>query len=440
MTRQGKEHKDIIIIGGGLAGLTAAHMLSHLGVDTLLVERDSALGGGNRSLRDQRGNSFDKGYHALDCDRSRVTERFFQRVLGGRCLPHPLRRGIALKDELLDYNAPLSQWPESLRALFDTSPEVDDLSGEITEAKLRGIYGERFSRFVYDEVLSSYPSKRWALAQGGRAEDHMGIIYPWFFPRTAKSVERDNEWDRYHDRMRHREQSILYPEQGGFEAFVTAIAEDVDRRHAELLTGTAIDFQWQADGVHLAGIRCGERELSADRYLWCAPPPLLFKALSIPFSVGVPQELVLGNFEFEAPIDSEYLEILVGSAQHLINRIGFPDKLAGKGERLLQVEFYFPKGEYALSAEQWRDSWSQSLRTLGVAAAANKPRHFEFYSEIRGVATVEPLEAIKDQFQQTFAALETNIRIPYLNMGPENINRVVPGVLAGVADILRETP
>ena len=102
--------KDVVIIGGGLSGLVAAHFLSHLGVESLLLERSNKLGGGNCSSRDRLGNIFDFGYHALDCQRSRITESFFKKIANYGYHQHFLNRGIVLDDYLLPYNVPISQW------------------------------------------------------------------------------------------------------------------------------------------------------------------------------------------------------------------------------------------------------------------------------------------------------------------------------------------
>ena len=44
-TLQGDVKTDVLIIGGGLAGILCAHMLENAGVDYLLVEADSICGG-----------------------------------------------------------------------------------------------------------------------------------------------------------------------------------------------------------------------------------------------------------------------------------------------------------------------------------------------------------------------------------------------------------
>ncbi|MGD9939937.1 MAG: FAD-dependent oxidoreductase, partial [Clostridia bacterium] len=56
--------KDIIVVGGGIAGLTAALSLAHKGRDVLLVEKNGSCGGlMNSFVRD--GFRFEGGARAL---------------------------------------------------------------------------------------------------------------------------------------------------------------------------------------------------------------------------------------------------------------------------------------------------------------------------------------------------------------------------------------
>ena len=140
-------HNEAIVVGAGLSGLTAAHELSHLGVDTLVLEKAPHTGGADRSLTDPWGNLFDNGCHILDHGRSVVTSAFFQRVLHGNVRRFALRRGLVLGNSLFPYNAPLAEWPPELRGLFDTPPREDDIVGELRpERWVRFLRGERVFR------------------------------------------------------------------------------------------------------------------------------------------------------------------------------------------------------------------------------------------------------------------------------------------------------
>ena len=55
-------NQEIVIIGGGPAGLTAAYQLSKEGTRTTVIEKDDVVGGISRTVN-HRGYRFDIGGH-----------------------------------------------------------------------------------------------------------------------------------------------------------------------------------------------------------------------------------------------------------------------------------------------------------------------------------------------------------------------------------------
>jgi protoporphyrinogen oxidase len=95
---------DVIICGGGLAGLAAGHALARAGREVTVLERESRVGGLARTL-EHRGQRFDLGGHRLITDSDRVRElvrdvvrepllrvpRSSRILLDGRRVEYPLR-------------------------------------------------------------------------------------------------------------------------------------------------------------------------------------------------------------------------------------------------------------------------------------------------------------------------------------------------------------
>lgn len=73
------EHYDVVIVGGGLAGLSSAAYLSHQGKKVILLER-GVLGGRAVTLK-IKGFSFNFGAHAIYGRDTSVLHRF-ERELG----------------------------------------------------------------------------------------------------------------------------------------------------------------------------------------------------------------------------------------------------------------------------------------------------------------------------------------------------------------------
>src|SRR5215510_9199481 len=65
---------NVAVIGGGLAGLTAANFLARAGFQVTLFEKSGAIGGRARTDVEQ-GFHFNLGPHALYCSGENITER-----------------------------------------------------------------------------------------------------------------------------------------------------------------------------------------------------------------------------------------------------------------------------------------------------------------------------------------------------------------------------
>ncbi|MDH3318582.1 MAG: FAD-dependent oxidoreductase [Betaproteobacteria bacterium] len=102
-------NSDVLICGGGLAGLAAGHALARAGADLAVLERAARVGGLARTV-EYRGQRFDLGGHRLLTDSERVRRlvgevvrepllavpRASKILLGGRCVDYPLRLPHAL--------------------------------------------------------------------------------------------------------------------------------------------------------------------------------------------------------------------------------------------------------------------------------------------------------------------------------------------------------
>jgi protoporphyrinogen oxidase len=425
---------DVVIVGGGLSGLCAAYTLSNYGIKSCLVEKSAQLGGGNQSFRDDDGNLFDMGYHALDDMRSPLTSRLFSHVLEHEIHRIPLRRGIVLDKQVLAYNSALEDWPEGL-AKKVTMATGDDLGADLSFDGIARVYGREFSNYCKNNIMASYPSEIGAQEMGREPQQSLGLIYPWFFPKSEAFKPRsDNEWNAYHDKMRQQEQRILYPKRGGFNAFIDALAAGIDRNYCDIFLDCGevkFDFekQTQCRGVQIDGL-----SLSADHYFWCAPFFPLANMFGMTLPKGKGQTLALGSFAFDKEVCDQYHELLVGSLDYPVNRISFPGKIRQEKNNLIQVEFLYPSNKTYAEREIAAD-WLTCLDELGLSGG-QKPRSQRVDFMPRGMVTEESLDSITSRFRTAFSNLETNVFVPFVNAGPENINRLVPSVINNTTDYL----
>lgn len=423
-------HYDAIVIGGGLAGSIAVRILSEQRYRVLVIEKQEHLGQNNRSFQNSRGEIFDPGYHALDENRSPFTTRFFAKVLEGKLHRILLRRGIVVGGHLFDFNAPVSAWPEKLAALFPAREFDDSIGGEPSRQSLAGIYGEAFTSLVFDEIIASYPPLQWQRERGVPEEKLLNLIYPWFFPRARRHWAPADESGRFHASVRESgEQYVLYPDEGGFGSFVEGIVRGIDHEFATVHT-SAKDVQCRFDATSLLmqSVQCDGVEYTADQYYWCAPVTGLAKLAALHVPALHPQRLALGSFSFDREVTCSYHEILVGDPRVPIGRISFPGKIAGVSNHRVQAEYLYPVGFRDADPATWQAQCLESFRTLGIVSRDAQVVEYSEAFEPRGFASVENLYDSVRHYGEVFATERTNVRIPHLGLGPENINRVVPSV------------
>jgi phytoene dehydrogenase-like protein len=116
--------KDIIVVGGGIAGLTAALSLAHKGKDVLLIEKNEHCGGlMNSFVRD--GFRFEGGARAL-VNAGLVKPLIKEFGLDIKVLPNPITLGIENKMLVINGEESLSSYASLLKKLYPESmDEVD---------------------------------------------------------------------------------------------------------------------------------------------------------------------------------------------------------------------------------------------------------------------------------------------------------------------------
>ena len=92
-----------------------------------------------------------------------------------------------------------------------------------------------------------------------------------------------------------------------------------------------------------------------------------------------------------------------------------------------------------MTKKEWKESWEKSLKNIGIIIPKNKIIEFNFIEEQKGYTTTEKYEKIKQIYVKKFAKIlkNSNIVFPYLNLGPENLNRVIPETRSSIINSLR---
>jgi protoporphyrinogen oxidase len=159
---------DVLVLGAGLAGLSAGHALARAGLRVGVVEKESAVGGLARTIT--RGPfRFDLGGHRF-FTRDEKVDGLVRGLLGEECLTVPRKSQIFLRNGYIDYPlTPLNAIsrlgaPTALRIVLDHAGE-----------RLRGRFGAReavspedwvvrnFGRTLFEIYFKEYSEKVWGI-------------------------------------------------------------------------------------------------------------------------------------------------------------------------------------------------------------------------------------------------------------------------------------
>jgi len=226
-----------LILGGGLAGLSAGLMLARGGLSPTIVERDSQAGGLARTLS-YNGCRFDLGGHRFLTDDESV-ENLVRDIVGPDLITVRRKSSIYLKGRYIDYplrplNALLSVGPlTTSRIIADYALEkIRDIPTRPTPRSLEDWVVRQFGRTMFNLYFKEYSEKVWGM-------DCASISSSW----VARRIDSLSLWTALAGMLVRRKRvgittmadSFLYPVRG-----IGQIAESMAatiRKAGKLLTG-----------------------------------------------------------------------------------------------------------------------------------------------------------------------------------------------------------
>ena len=162
-----KEHFDFVILGAGIAGLTAARELADSGKRVLLIEKSAETGGLARTL-DHNGYRFDIGGHRFHSNNPHVL-RWLGKLLGDDLLTVPRRSHILLNNRYIPY--PL-KFPDVLQT-FPPRAAAQMLASYLLANLARPFRPDhsfedwvinRFGKHIYQIFFQPYTEKVWGIS------------------------------------------------------------------------------------------------------------------------------------------------------------------------------------------------------------------------------------------------------------------------------------
>lgn len=155
--------EPVVIIGAGVAGLTAADELAHLGIPAVLVERQDDIGGLARTVQ-RNGYRFDLGGHRF-FTRIPQIKRLWDELLGDEFLLRPRLSRIYYRQRFFSYPLKPLQAMHQLGALHSLRIVGSYLRARLLPCRridsFENWVSNRFGRALYETFFKAYTEKVW---------------------------------------------------------------------------------------------------------------------------------------------------------------------------------------------------------------------------------------------------------------------------------------
>jgi protoporphyrinogen oxidase len=266
------EQYPVVIIGAGPAGLTAAYELSKNSVRSVVLEKDSVVGGLSRTA-DYKGYLFDIGGHRFFTKVSLV-DRMWHEVLGADFITRARLSRIYYKSKFFQY--PL----EPMNALMGLGIFESFLCGlsyvrakllpEKPEENLEAWVSNRFGKRLFRTFFKTYTEKVWGIPC-------REIQAEWAAQRIKGLSFTSMIWNALRPKRKQSKQEVIktlihefeYPRRGPGMMW-TKTKEIVEERGSRVVFHAPVDSVcWEPGRVK--AIRAGGRVYNGDHFISSMP-------------------------------------------------------------------------------------------------------------------------------------------------------------------------
>ncbi|MFY0546207.1 phytoene desaturase family protein [Brevibacillus sp. H7] len=333
-------HYDVVIVGGGLAGLSAAAYLSSRGKKIALLER-GALGGRAVTLK-IKGFNFNFGAHAI-YGRDTSVLRTFEKELD----LHIDWQDFNPNKAKYDLGDDLTAVPANVQGLFRTKV-------------LKGLDKVKFTFEVLKTMLkmeTGHPHlsiQKW-MERKNVSEDVQEMMLTLassnFFTREPEKIPSD-VFFQYYRRLFTTNKPVAYIG-GGWQALIDEFVRVIQQHNGTIMTKTKVEaFRVEDDRV-MAAITA-EGEITGDEFISCIPPKEMVKAFKdtklehaiSQYANYDPTYVVVYDVGLKTRIDVPYTYIYDKQNNIFITDISYYDTTCvPEGGQLLQATAYINQSD-----------------------------------------------------------------------------------------------
>lgn len=344
--------KKVVVVGGGVAGLTVAYQLMQKGRKVTVLEKEEVLGGLARSFR-YGDFVFDIGPHRFHTDRPAI-EEFIKKVLGDSAETIVRRSGVWM------FNRYFS-WPLHPSVIVGLPPmviikvgldllttiyhrrDVQNFEDYIVNMYGRTLYDVFFKKYTekFLEIPADQTHVDWARTGIDRAVIDKRLKMNSLVDLIISTLFKPKK-DTY----------FIYPT-GGIDVFCTHLADMIAAGGGTVISGAGVN------GLKIAGsggtgtdsgsgkkritaVKAGDTWYDADEVVWTAPLPQLLGLLKEEHGEMDYLALLAFNFELDSEPNAPFQWCYFGADDISFNRITnpalFSDSVIPAGRGALCVE------------------------------------------------------------------------------------------------------
>jgi 15-cis-phytoene desaturase len=339
-TESVKSHHDVVIVGGGLAGLSAAARLAKKGKKVILLERGQI--GGRAVTLNLKGFSFNFGAHAIYGRDTSILQT----------LQKELNISIDWKDfnpnkAKYDLGDSLTDVPANIKGLFRTKV-------------LKGTDKLTFTFNIFKTMIAVEKGKAHLSIKEWMEEQHISddvkkmmltLASSNFFTKDPESIPSTVYFD-YYRRLFKTNKPVAYIG-GGWQALISQFVNVIEENGGEIVTKQKVE-KVSIENHQVTAVESKGRIFEAEEFLFAIPPKELAKLfaetkmthLMQHYASYEPNYVFVYDIALKERIDVPYTYIYDRKERMFITDISYYDEscVTGNGQ-LLQAIAYMNKDD-----------------------------------------------------------------------------------------------
>jgi protoporphyrinogen oxidase len=374
--------KDIIILGGGLSGLSSGYVLTNAGFNVSVYERDTVVGGLSKTI-EKNGFRFDLGGHRFFTKDEKINT-LVRGLMGSELISVQRKSKIYMRNKYFDY--PLKPLNAMLGlGILTTTGILTDYAWETAKRTIRkkktlsleDWVVSNFGRSMFNIYFKEYSEKVWGI-------DCSRISATWVAQRIkglslAKAVK--NAFFKFSGRdLATLTDIFLYPSLG-IGRLSDRLRDEIEK-HSDVFTDTIIECVNHADfKIESISIRNQDQRLTipADEFISSIPITKLVSMLNPPSPAHILDAAAKLKFRdlviVAIMVDREHVTdqtwIYIPEQKFPFGRIHEPTNwspaMAPPGKSLLVMEFFSFIGDavWNMQDDKLADITIDNLTRLG---------------------------------------------------------------------------